>query len=78
MDDATTLRRKAASAMIELIMQHWPAYAALRDEQRNYDTLFAALRGADDEIECERLFAALEQSQDRLGQLIDLVTDQIG
>ena len=57
--------------------QHWPAQYWLRQEGAYYDQLFAAYRTADDPIEC-RLSAALDQLHQRLLQLIDLVTDQIG
>jgi hypothetical protein len=72
-----TLRRKATSAMIELVIMHSPAQAALRDEGRRHDALFEAYMTAiEDGRESEHLSDQLAASSERLARLVDLVADQ--
>ena len=72
--DCSILRRKATSAIIDMICQTSPPQAAFRDEGRRQDALFRRL--------CELLAAGedtapisdeLSACNDRLIQLVDLI-----
>jgi hypothetical protein len=68
------LRRKATSAMIDMISQTSPPHAAFRDEGRRYDELVQrrfALReaGKDTEAITDEIIACNE----RLIELVDLI-----
>jgi hypothetical protein len=76
-DDQTILRRKATSAMADVICSMSPARFWLRDEGRHYDALFEASCAAhDDNSERKRLSDALAESQaageiDRSGRRLE-------
>jgi hypothetical protein len=78
-DEYLILRRKATSAMIDMICQTSPLHAAFRDEGRRQDALFRQLRelraaGEDIGSISDKLIAC----NDRLIKLVDLVDWQWG
>jgi hypothetical protein len=78
-DEYLILRRKATSAMIDMICQTSPPQAAFRDEGRRQDALFRQLRelraaGEDIGSISDKLIACNE----RLIKLVDLVDWQWG
>jgi hypothetical protein len=78
-DECLILRRKAASAIIDMICQTSPPQAAFRDEGRRRDALFRQLcelraAGEDTGSVSDELIACNE----RLIKLVDLVDWQWG
>jgi hypothetical protein len=78
-DDYLILRRKATSAMIDMICQTSPPQAAFRDEGRRQDALFRQLRelraaGGDTASISDELIAC----NDRMIDLVDLIDEQWG
>ena len=78
-DEYLILRRKATSAMIDMICQTSPPQAAFRDEGRRQDALFRQLRelraaGGDTASISDELIAC----NDRMIDLVDLIDEQWG
>jgi hypothetical protein len=78
LDDHEIRRRKATSARIDMVCQMWPAQARLRDADKRLDALRAAYKKATDDDERERLSDLTCECFEEMGDLIDLISDQIG
>jgi hypothetical protein len=77
LDDHETRRRKATSAMGDMVCSMWPAQAHLRDETNRLVELRAVYRRATNEDERERLSDAVIESLERMGRLVDLIAEQM-
>jgi hypothetical protein len=76
LDDHERRRRMATSAIIDMVCMMWPAQAHLRDEEKRLHALRDAMSKAKG-AERDLLSDAFCETLERMGELIDLIGDQM-
>ena len=77
LDDHEIRRRKATSALIDMVCCRWPAQAWLRDEGNLMQELRAARNALPEGAERDRLSDEIVKSCERMLGLLDLLTEQM-